>query len=83
MGTRCHYTEMDPFCKRLSFTVQSTFMKENYMLSRECVTAFTQVVSEEPYLLPSELFSKKKVQQQSLTLLQGYIFDVQKRAPME
>ena len=44
----------------MSFTGQNTFVKENYMLSRERVTAFTQLVSEEPYHLPSEFVFKGK-----------------------
>lgn len=44
----------EPLCKRLSFTGHNTFVKENYMLSRERVTAFTQVLLEEHYLLPPE-----------------------------
>ena len=54
MRTRRHYTQMNPLCKRLSFTGHNTFVKENYMLSRERVTAFTQVLLEEHYLLPPE-----------------------------
>ena len=54
MRTRRHYTHMNPLCKRLSFTGHKTFVKENYMLSRERVTAFTQVLLEEHYLLPPE-----------------------------
>lgn len=83
MVTRCHYSEMSLLRKRLSVTVQNTFVEENYMLSRECVTAFTQAVSEEPYIFCRlNLFSKENVQDQSLTLLQGYIFNRHKRAPV-
>ena len=46
--------------KTMSFTGQNTFVKENYMLSRERVTAFTQLVSEEPNHLPPGFVFKGK-----------------------
>ena len=44
----------------MSFTGQNISVKENYMLCRKRVMAFTQVVSEELYLLPAKLFFKGK-----------------------
>ena len=41
MGTRCHYTEVNPLCKRLCHAQVKTLVKENYMLPRARVTAFT------------------------------------------
>ena len=38
--------------KTLSFTGETTFVKENYMLSQERITVFTQVSSGKSYPLP-------------------------------
>ena len=47
--------------KILSFTVETTFVKENYMLSRERITVFTQVFSDKssPLTLPEFVFQGK------------------------
>ena len=42
--------------KRLSFKGEIMFVKENYMLSRECVTTFMEAISEELYILPPAEF---------------------------
>ena len=47
--------------KILSFTGETTFVKENYMLSRERITVFTQVFSDKssPLTLPEFVFQGK------------------------
>ena len=47
--------------KTLSFTGETTFVKENYMLSRERITVFTQVSSDKsnPLPLPEFVFKGK------------------------
>ena len=46
--------------KTLTFKGMDTFVKENYMLSRERITAYTQLISEEPFYLPPEFVFKGK-----------------------
>ena len=51
---------MNPLHKRLSLIGQNVFVKENYMLSRELVTAFTWIILEKPCrLLPEFVFKEK------------------------
>ena len=45
--------------KTLSFTGQDTFVKENYMLSRERITAFTQISSDNTKIKPEFVFKGK------------------------
>ena len=42
--------------KTLSFTGETTYVKENYMLSRERITVFTQVSSDTSNPLPLPKF---------------------------
>ena len=46
--------------KTTNFKGQDTFVKENYMLSRERVTVFTQVSSDPKINLPPEFLFKGK-----------------------
>ena len=67
MAIRCHYTEMKAHPKKtLNFTDMDTYVKENYNLSRERVTVFTQVSSDPDLTLKPEFVFKGKGTRTSL-----------------
>ena len=58
MEIKCHFTETSRRLKK-HFPLK-VFVKENYMLSRERITAYTQILSKEPFLLPPDFLFKGK-----------------------
>ena len=58
--------------KTLSLKSEEVFVKENYMLSRERVTCFTQVINPKIELKPGFVF-KGKCTRTHLTLQKMYI----------
>ena len=49
--------------KTLNFKNQDTFVKENYSLSRERITVYTQVCSDSTILQPELVFEDLKVRE--------------------
>ena len=61
MEIKCYYIVTRTPQKTLSFTGETTYVKENYMLPRERITVFTQVSSDtsNPLPLPEFVFKGK------------------------
>ena len=64
MVTKCLFTAMKVPSKKHSFKGEDTFIKENYMLTRERVTVLTHVFSTK-YQTKSQVYFKGKVHKPS------------------